>query len=727
MKPGNRLIWVGSSIAAIGLILGLWGGDSGAIRVAVTLLLLVAGAVFVAGVLRLGRGVAADRSQPEGWDSDVKGRLDALEDTESAATREAASRAEFERLADASNSSSAKSDATLEELATELGRLGNAHHSRDGWALDIEASLQGLREVQDVFEDRVRSGRAADHSRLADLEIGLYELALRTELPLPAVLSPGQARLLVSRFARSSDYLRVKPLLDAFAVDHPDVLWQLETVRLVAAFKMYRRLGYLNAQAMIARYLLDRTDSSVSRSRLLASIEESQFFADVREFEPPSLGDGGGVYDLAGPIIHVVGKTLPDTQTGYTLRTQYSVRALQRRGVESVVLSQAGAPGGDLERMIERDVQGVRCITVPGPARYETTYSEWLRGTIAESAKVVRRLRPSVLHAHSDFLNAMVAVHIGRVFGIPVVYESRGFWEESWLSRTLDAHGLTDEYEDLVSRAGAPEAHAGRQAAEIAMREESDANLTLGRTMRDHIIELAAPGSLDRDEIRIVPNGIEPGLFPISARDEALLSELGLLPGDAVIGCISSIVEYEGIDLLVRAFGALERSANAGARPRLLIVGDGTQLEPLQALVAELGIQGAVFTGRVPHEDIQSYYGLIDVFVVPRRPTPVSRLVTPLKPFEALATGRALVVSDVEALSEIAEDACGAVAQFRAGDVDDLERVLSELIDDPDRRAAMGRRGADWVSRERTWDANAAVYEEVYRALGAQAHRAAEN
>ena len=186
-----------------------------------------------------------------------------------------------------------------------------------------------------------------------------------------------------------------------------------------------------------------------------------------------------------------------------------------------------------------------------------------------------------------------------------------------------------------------------------------------------------------------------------------------------VIGCVTSIVEYEGIDLLVRAFAELEKDASTGPRPRLLVVGDGPMRESLEGLVQELDLEGAVFTGRVPHEDVTRYYGLIDVFVVPRRPTPVSRLVTPLKPFEALAAGKALVVSDVEALAEIAEDAGGAVASFHAGDVSDLRRVLSDLIEDPVRRATMGSRGAQWVSRERTWDANAAVYAEVYRELGA--------
>ena len=57
-------------------------------------------------------------------------------------------------------------------------------------------------------------------------------------------------------------------------------------------------------------------------------------------------------------------------------------------------------------------------------------------------------------------------------------------------------------------------------------------------------------------------------------------------------------------------------------------------------------------TGAVAHADILQYYGLIDVFVVPRTADSISQNVTPLKPLEAMATGRALVVTDVPALKE---------------------------------------------------------------------------
>jgi glycosyltransferase involved in cell wall biosynthesis len=121
--------------------------------------------------------------------------------------------------------------------------------------------------------------------------------------------------------------------------------------------------------------------------------------------------------------------------------------------------------------------------------------------------------------------------------------------------------------------------------------------------------------------------------------------------------------------------------------------------------------------GRVPHDRILGYYALIDVFVVPRTADRVSRLVTPLKPFEAMALERAVVVSDLPALREIVMPGETGMT-FTAGDADDLARVLSDLLGDPALRARLGRQAREWVKTERTWAQNGRRYRELYERLG---------
>src|SRR5699024_4962456 len=116
---------------------------------------------------------------------------------------------------------------------------------------------------------------------------------------------------------------------------------------------------------------------------------------------------------------------------------------------------------------------------------------------------------------------------------------------------------------------------------------------------------------------------VEPEEFVPRSPDSELADELGIADDAVVIGYVSSIVEYEGIDILLSAFANLQKSAPE-LKAHVLLVGDGPVLERLKELAIELGIEEFVtFTGQVPHEEVGRYYSLIDIFVIPRRPTTV--------------------------------------------------------------------------------------------------------
>ncbi len=182
-----------------------------------------------------------------------------------------------------------------------------------------------------------------------------------------------------------------------------------------------------------------------------------------------------------------------------------------------------------------------------------------------------------------------------------------------------------------------------------------------------------------------------------------------------VVGYISSVVEYEGIDILLDAY---KMAYTASDKPIcMLLVGDGDYLPTLRKHAVDQDIKDVFFTGRVHHTDILRYYGLIDIFVVPRKPSAVADLVTPLKPFEAFSTGRAVILSDVGALQEIARQS-QSVEVFKAGDAKDLAQKILELAADPKRRGELGSHAASWVRNHRTWDSNVSAYYEVYRQLG---------
>jgi glycosyltransferase involved in cell wall biosynthesis len=319
--------------------------------------------------------------------------------------------------------------------------------------------------------------------------------------------------------------------------------------------------------------------------------------------------------------------------------------------------------------------------------------------TAAAARDLIATLRPAVLHPASNHLNATAALALGETFGLPVVYEVRGFLEETWSSRA--GGDVTDTERYVASR-----------EVETACMRAAAAVVTLSETMRADIV---ARGGIDPTKVVVVPNAVDLDRFVPGPRNEVLASQLGLTDGP-VIGYISSFTSYEGIRYLIEAAAELKRR---GHRLHCLLVGDGEERGALEATASAAGVLDGtvIFTGRVPHDAILDYYRLIDVFVVPRTNDRVSQLVTPLKPYEAMATERALVVSAVGALLEIVTDGETGLS-FRPEDPLALADTVEPLLDDPAERARLGRAARVWVGEHRTWEQNGRRYLELYRALG---------
>lgn len=409
-----------------------------------------------------------------------------------------------------------------------------------------------------------------------------------------------------------------------------------------------------------------------------------------------------------GRILHIVGKAIPETQSGYTLRTHYLAQAQIDRGYDAHVMRQVG---GTPEPYVQQEVllDGVTYHLPKGPARGTLGWDEWLQINVSTLFDLVERVRPSLLHCHSDFINQLIAKPVADAFGIPLVYESRGFWEESWLSRVETQVGRSlDKDHELY---GLPEAYRLRREREDQARRSSSHVTTLAEVMKQHIVERGE----DPERVTVTPNGVQPEDFPVMDPDRQLKTELGIPLEVPVVGYITSVVEYEGIDTLITAFAQMRQF---GEEAYLLLVGDGPVKPSLEQLAISLGVSNrVVFAGRIPHENILSYYSLIDLFVVPRKNRNVCRLVTPLKPFEALCSGRTLVVSNVDALKEIANESEAAVT-FEAGDAESLAAELRRLLSDPSLCQELAKRGSQWARKNRSWSAIAAHYEAPYKRLG---------
>ena len=394
-------------------------------------------------------------------------------------------------------------------------------------------------------------------------------------------------------------------------------------------------------------------------------------------------------------VLHVLDHSIP-LHSGYTFRTLSILREQRRRGWETCHVTspkQTGAvqPVETVDGWEFHRTLAPRVPSLPG-------VGEWVLMQQLEKRlqEVAEQVRPHLLHAHSPVLNALPALRVGRRLGIPVVYEVRAFWEDAAVD-----HGSTTEGSLRYRLTRALETWALRRVDHV---------FTICEGLRKDIVGRGIPAG----KVTVIPNAVDIASFePGRAPDAALKAQLGLEHA-SVVGFIGSFYAYEGLDLLLDAFPAmLERRPDV----RILLVGGGPQDAALKAQAARLGLSDkVVFTGRVPHDQVQRYYDLVDVLAYPRHSMRLTELVTPLKPLEAMAQGRLLVASDVGGHKELIRHQETGVL-FEAGSAAALAQAVVDLLVREEQWPVLRSAARRFVEQERNWAASVANYQNPYASL----------
>lgn len=402
-------------------------------------------------------------------------------------------------------------------------------------------------------------------------------------------------------------------------------------------------------------------------------------------------------------VFYLLHNSLPHNSAGYATRTHGLLSELNRIGWDVDGVTRLGypydMPGKDelpdipahetVGNVDYRRLLRGREIEKKNPLySYTERYSTELR-------KLATEQRPAIIHAASNHWNGLTGVVTARKLGLPSIYEVRGLWEVTRGSRNPEwAKGNMFRYMARM------EADAAKGATHV---------LAITNALKAEMVNRG----VDADKITVVPNGVDTKRFTPIPRDEQLANELGV-SGKTVIGYVGSVLDYEGIELMIEAARSMAKTRDDF---HVLIVGDGAELERFQNYVSEHNLQQVVtFTGRVPHEEVERYYSLIDITPFPRLPLPVCEMVSPLKPFEAMAMGKAVVASDVAALSEIVTSDYNGLLHEK-GSAESLTSQLEILLDNPEKRAQLGQQSRDWVVQERDWKILAERISQLYTEL----------
>lgn len=394
-------------------------------------------------------------------------------------------------------------------------------------------------------------------------------------------------------------------------------------------------------------------------------------------------------------ILHILDHGLP-LHSGYTFRTRAILKAQMARGWEVAAVTSPRHGKFDTD---EETIDGIRFYRTPRVNSGPPVIGE-LREVSAFAKRieaVARQWQPDVLHAHSPVLGAMAAQRVANRLGLPLIYEIRAFWEDAAVGNGTGTEG---SWKYRATRW--LETRAVRKADAVAVICEGLKNDLLSR------------GGIDAGKIMISPNGVDLGLFgePLP-HDTALAKELGI-EGAETIGFIGSFYDYEGLDGLIEAMPAL-----VALRPKmhLVLVGGGPCDAALMAQAAASPVADRIhFVGRVPHQQVERYYSVIDVLVYPRKHMRLTDLVTPLKPLEAMAQRRLVAASDVGGHRELIRDGDTGTL-FKPDDPAALADSVAKLFGAREGWDSRRERGRAFVETERSWAINVGRYDSVYQRL----------
>ncbi|MBI1923524.1 glycosyltransferase [Candidatus Poribacteria bacterium] len=397
-------------------------------------------------------------------------------------------------------------------------------------------------------------------------------------------------------------------------------------------------------------------------------------------------------------ILHVLHHSLPYLD-GYSIRSKYIVEFQRKLGLMPILVTSAHheievghhisgtfQPKETIDELTYYRTQfpkgRLKEFQLQTPFFRERVLMKTLHKTIQ---RILSEERIDLIHAHSPVLCGIPALK-AAARKIPFVYEVRAFWEEIFSEKSFRYR-------------------LGRYL-ETRLFRKVNAVIAISQRMMDDIV---ARG-IDAEKVYKVPNGVDVNKFIPQGKDQALLNKYQL-QGCTVFGFIGSFYRFEGLDCLIQAVAEIAKKVPS---VRLILVGGGEEEDRIQQLIRQFQLsETVVFVGRVPHTEVLKYYSIMDILVYPRYSDRTTNLVTPLKPLEAMAMGKAVIGSDVGGVRELLDN--GKVGLlFEAGNVNDLAEKITHLIGHVRYRQELGEKARRYTLEQRSWERIVPNYLKIY-------------
>ncbi|WP_281965238.1 glycosyltransferase [Serinicoccus marinus] len=616
---------------------------------------------------------------------------------------------------------------TLARQVPDLSRrLGSAHGALNAYRSENRRLKKDLA--------RLRQSRALRFSRLVNERLGYFrptrsvDRDASTASPSPA--HPGIADVpMASSPSIPTDpptTVEQAPVVLEPSVDGPVALWGKrpsectydELKQRLAGRPTTEALNYVLNRAWFVHGLVDDAVQTLDdwpelaatlqgpARDLVGRIRGAHRLRAAREWVP-GRSPGAAYVTERDRVLYCVHSTPAYNSNGYSTRTRGVASALSANGAEIRVVARAGYPWDTRtdrtaparERSVT-ELDGVEYVHLTGPHEGRDPHDRVILQMADAFVREARLYRPSLIQAASNYRTGLAALIAARRLGLPFVYEVRGLWE---LTEASDKTAWQDSDRFRIAK-----------DLETLVATEADHVLAITQEVADELVRRG----VDERRIGLLPNGIDPDQITPLYPDQRLQQRFSSgAPGPTdlpTVGFAGSMVPYEGLDLLLEASAILHEQ---GLAHRVVLAGSGPAEPGLRQMVSDRGLGHVTFLGRLPSGDIPALLSSLDVIACPRRSTLITELVSPLKPLEAMAAARAVVLSDVAPNRTIAGADGKRAVLHAADDPHALAAALAPLLSDPDARRRLGRHARRWILEERTWSA-----------LGAKAlagHRAA--
>ncbi len=412
-------------------------------------------------------------------------------------------------------------------------------------------------------------------------------------------------------------------------------------------------------------------------------------------------------------LLYCLHQSLPYLSNGYATRSHGIARGLGAAGWQVQVATRPGFPWDTQDVMASTSyykqvIDGVGYIAYNGSHIEQMGLDRYIAVAADHFCREAQHHRASLIIAAANHVTALPALIAARRLGIPFVYELRGLWH-------LTKGALRPDW------AGSENFQLEHQL-ELLVAAEADQVLTL----TDELQNTLQQAGIDTP-IALAPNAVDCDVFYPKTAEIAVRKQLDIADDVLVIGYAGSAVGYEGLDVLMEALAILARQ---GLDFVFVLLGDGAVLEQVQRQAGQLNISSYCrFAGRVAFADVAQYISCMDVMPVARRKCAVTDVVSALKPLEAMAMAKTLVLSDVSphyAFAGTCQRQLDAETDVRLhqralmcrhDDARSLASALKIGLTDAGLRAELGAAAANWITEQRSWQVVTERYSKTIQQL----------